>query len=255
MKNLLCVLLILSLLPAAVSCQADPPETAVMGSFAVTHSTTVFSESKTSDAQAPCERRLIPVPLLCQYPSLPTGCEAVAAAMVLQYYGVSITAEEFARDWLECSLDFYTQNGRRYGPDPNRCFVGDPFSTNSYGCFAGPIVSAVNRNAKGYVAKELNDLSLPELCATYVDRQQPLLIWATTGMKKPSAGNTWYFKNGERFTWIAGEHCLVLVGYDDDFYYLNDPTSGSTVAYQKHIVEQRFEELGCQAILIVPERP
>ena len=34
---------------------------------------------------------LLEVPLLCQYPALPTGCEAVAATMVLQYYGADIS--------------------------------------------------------------------------------------------------------------------------------------------------------------------
>ena len=44
----------------------------------------------------------------------------VAATMVLQYYVVPITAEEFA---------------------------GNPFSEYAYGCFAPPIVEAINGNS------------------------------------------------------------------------------------------------------------
>lgn len=40
------------------------------------------------------------VPALCQYPELPTGCEATAAAMVLQYYGEAITPSTLAGEWL-----------------------------------------------------------------------------------------------------------------------------------------------------------
>ena len=72
--------------------------------------------------------KLLAVPALSQYPQLPTGCESTAAAMVLQYYGSSITPEEFASSWLECDGGFYTDDGVTYGPDPSMVFAGDPFS-------------------------------------------------------------------------------------------------------------------------------
>lgn len=93
---------------------------------------------------------------------------------------------------------------------------------------------------------------MEQLCEKYIDNDMPLLIWATMNMIEPSAGNTWYLENDTAFTWIAGEHCLVLVGYNTDCYYLNDPISGSMVAYQKDIVEKRFAELGSQAVYISP---
>ncbi|MGN0251582.1 MAG: C39 family peptidase [Oliverpabstia sp.] len=200
----------------------------------------------------PAEEKLIDVPAICQYPELPTGCESVAATMVLQYYKVDITAEEFASDWLACSENFYSSEGKRYGPDPHKVFVGNPFSKKSYGCFAEPIVHAVNRNCTGYTARKITYRSLEQLCEKYIDNDMPLLIWATMNMIEPSAGNTWYLENDTAFTWIAGEHCLVLVGYNTDCYYLNDPISGSMVAYQKDIVEKRFAELGSQAVYISP---
>ena len=41
------------------------------------------------------------VPLICQKPKLPTGCEIVAATMVLQFYNENIVEEEFANKWIE----------------------------------------------------------------------------------------------------------------------------------------------------------
>ena len=56
--------------------------------------------------------------------------------------------------------------------------------------------------------------------------------------------------NGDLFTWTSGEHCLVLVGYDDYHYYLNDPETGTVVKYKKQLVQRRFEELNSQSIVL-----
>ncbi len=195
-------------------------------------------------------QKLIDVPTIAQSPELPTGCEAVSATMVLQYYGVDITAKEFALHWLECSENFYKANGKLYGPDPNKVFAGNPFTNHSYGCFAEPIVNAINRNSTDCKAQKITDRTLTELCEEYIDNDKPLLIWATMNMKESYEGNAWYLEDGAKFTWTAREHCLVLVGYNDAYYLLNDPMSGSTVAYQKNLVEKRFAELGGQAVYI-----
>ena len=196
--------------------------------------------------------KFIDVPVICQYPELPTGCESVAATMVLQYYNEEITTQRFAREWLECSEDFYTYQGKEYGPDPNEVFAGNPFSRNSYGCFSMPIVNAINQNSRTCEAKVITGRTLDELCAEYIDNDKPLLIWVTMNMKESYEGNSWYLEDGSFFTWIAQEHCLVLVGYNEEFYFVNDPMSGSVVAYQKNIVEKRFAELSNQAVYIHP---
>lgn len=203
-----------------------------------------------SEIKKQSAEKLIDVPNSCQYPELPTGCESVAATMVLQYYDVNITAEEFADSWLSCSDNFYSSGNKLYGPDPNDVFAGNPFNENSYGCFASVIVKAVNNHSTECKAEKITGKSLNRLCEEYIDNGKPLCIWATMGMKESKKGRQWYLQNGSLYTWISSEHCLVLVGYNDDYYFLNDPMSGSTVAYQKNIVEKRFKELGSQAVYI-----
>lgn len=198
------------------------------------------------------ESKILDVPAVCQYPKLPTGCESVSAVMVLQYYGRDISAEEFAGSWLKCSKAFYTSDKKQYGPDPNQVFAGDPFSENAYGCFAQPIADAVNENCTDLAAEVIRGTTLADLCREYVDNDIPIPIWATMGMKESKRGRTWFLKNGESFTWTSGEHCLVLVGYNGEYYFFNDPQSGSTVAYQRDISEKRFAELGSQAVYIHP---
>lgn len=194
--------------------------------------------------------KIIAVPTLCQYPELPTGCESVAAVMVLQYYGVNVTPKDFASTWLQCSNNFYTKNNKFYGPDPNKVFAGDPFSEKSYGCFASPIVNAINENSSECKAENITNKSLEEICGEYIDNGKPILVWATSRMKESKKGKSWYLEDGSKFTWISWEHCLVLVGYNETYYFFNDPMLGSTVAYQKNVVEKRFAELGMQAVYI-----
>lgn len=210
------------------------------------------ADSELTDVEGKAESKMLDVPTVCQFPTLPTGCESVSAAMVLQYYGKEVSAEELAGEWLRCSKGFYMSDKKQYGPDPNEVFAGDPFSENSYGCFAQPIANAVNENCSNLTAEVIRDVTLADLCREYVDRDIPILIWATIGMKESKRGRTWFLKSGESFTWTSGEHCLVLVGYDDEFYFFNDPQSGSTVAYQRDISEKRFTELGSQAVYIHP---
>jgi len=248
MKRRLFFFLTLLFLLCAPACRSPSAH----GSIAP-HRTELFNEAIAVPIPIPSEKgALLPVPALCQYPTLPTGCEATAAAMVLQFYGEEISPEAFAKDWLSCSEDFYSYFGKSYGPDPNKVFAGDPFSSNAYGCFAGPIADAVRRNSSACTAEILEGRTLEELCTDYIDEGMPLLIWATSSMRASEPGNSWYLDHKTPFTWIAGEHCLVLVGYDEQFYFLNDPASGSTVGYQKAVVEKRFAELGSRALLITP---
>ena len=72
-------------------------------------------------------------------------------------------------------------------------------------------------------------------------------------MRESSEGSQWLLANGETFIWPAGEHCMVLCGYDEKYYHLADPQSGSIVIYEKKLVETRFGELGKQAVIISHE--
>lgn len=195
-------------------------------------------------------QKILKVPELSQYPELPTGCEAACAAMVLNYYDVNITAPAFAQSWLEYDEDFEEYEDKLYGPNPNEVFVGNPFSEYSYGCYAPAIAKAVNSHSVLCEAEVIKYKSVKQLCSEYIDNDKPLLLWVTTGMKESKIEDFWYLEDDTYFYWLSGEHVMVLVGYNEDFYFLNDPTLGSTVAYKKEIVEKRFLELGQQAVYI-----
>ncbi len=192
---------------------------------------------------------LLDVPTLCQYPALPTGCEVTAAAMVLQWYGEPIPPQTIASDWLTCEA-LYEIGHELYGPDPHEVFVGDPFSTDGYGCYATPIANAINKGSAAHTAVVIKEETLATLYDQYVLKGQPVLAWVTMEMRAPYVGTRWQLANGEEYTWIAGEHCMVFVGADATRYYFNDPRTGGVVGYDKTLCEKRFAALGREALLI-----
>ena len=70
------------------------------------------------------------------------------------------------------------------------------------------------------------------------------MYWASIDLKPTIVGPEWkLFENGEIFTWISNEHCMLLVGYDEDKLYFNDPWHNhGTIGYDKELVVKRHKE-------------
>lgn len=192
------------------------------------------------------------VPVLSQFPEFPTGCESVSTVTVLRFYGENITAAKFIDEYLPKSADFYYESGRRYGPSPYDFFIGNPRTAASYGCMAPVIEKALCDYFGGSErVKNTTGAELSELCDKYIDNGIPVIMWATINMLETDPKNTWYLRDGTRFSWPGNEHCLVLTGYDADSYYFNDPYAGKTVKYKKQTVKDRYAELGRQSVVIL----
>ncbi|MBQ8683472.1 MAG: C39 family peptidase [Clostridia bacterium] len=205
-----------------------------------------------AETGSPQDAVLLAVPPLGQHPDYPTGCEVVCAAMALQFAGKGATVDELIDSHLPTSRDWYWYGGRFYGPDPNEVFCGDPRSEQSYGCVA-PLIEKMLLSYLGDNRQVINatGLSLSTLCTRYIDIGVPVLVWATVGMNPLTDGRSWILPDGSDFTWPTGEHCLLLIGYDGENYYFNDPTDGKRVAYVRITAEQRYEEMGRQALAVM----
>ncbi len=193
------------------------------------------------------------VPALGQYPGYPTGCEILSATMALHYVGDPVSPDTLIDRHLSTSTDWYFWEGVRYGPDPKEHFLGNPRSENSYGCFSPVIrdmLCSYLRQPERVV--EAGGLSLPQLCEQYLDNGLPVILWASMEMRPLQDGASWVLPNGETFTWPGGEHCMLLVGYDEESYYFNDPRAGDCVTYDRTLSEQRYEDMGRQALVIAP---
>lgn len=189
--------------------------------------------------------------------NIPTGCESVSTVAVLQHMGIDITVDDFIHNYLPCE-NFYRQDGVLYGPDPREAFAGDPYSRNSLGCYPPVILKALGAlKAADYPGTHdllfgnVSGADFDTLLSRYIDREIPVILWSTIDLKEPRNGMEYYLETGERYTWTAHEHCVVLCGYDSDYYYLMDPLQdGQIVARDKKLVELRYEQMGRQAIVI-----
>ena len=163
------------------------------------------------------------------------------------------TVEQFVDEFLPTNREFYVENSMHFGPSPYEYFIGNPKSSASYGCMAPVIEKALRACVDDSLTiSNLSGASLEVLCDQYIDNDIPVILWATIRMLETNPKISWYLSDGTRFTWPGNEHCMLLVGYDDTQYYFNDPYTGKLVAYDKTLTEDRFAELGRQAVVVFP---
>lgn len=210
--------------------------------------------------------KLINVPYINQ-DEIVYGCEAVSSTMLLQHYGYKISEKDFTDNYL-IKRDWYADiDGKVYGPDPNAAYPGNPYIEHGKNCGYGSYAPSTSKSIDKVLdplkhkTKITTGMNLPDLVVNYIDKGIPVLIWATMDMKVTQPGDSWIinyidesspYKIGDTFTWSAGEHCLVLVGYDDNNYYFNDPYKNhGLITYSKELVNQRFNELGKQSVVIL----
>lgn len=197
------------------------------------------------------------VPIILQIPNYHNGCESASSTMILQYYGYNITLPEVIEKVPIVPLEY--KKGRLYGGDPNESFTGS-MSSRGYGIYAKPMVDVLksiikDQNGKHQV-KNLTGSSLEDLL-TYVEMGHPIQIWATASLQtyEQSSKQEWYVKTldgeytNEKVTFPISEHCLVLVGYDEENIYLNNPLEGLSI-WNKEKFEKSYIDMGKQAIMI-----
>lgn len=203
---------------------------------------------------------VLDAPFLDQREEYPTGCESVSAVMALQYFGVEMDVEEFIDGCLPLGNAPYEDgSGRLVGCDPRKAFPGDPRTEGGWGCYA-PVIEKALRDLLGgrsdtshLTVETPTGKSLPELCAEYVAKGIPVIVWATVDMEPPEEYLSFLIEDtGEEFRWIYPMHCLLLTGWDEDGYLFNDPSAGKNQFYPKAAAELAYEGLGMQALALVP---
>jgi len=206
----------------------------------------IFEENNIETQIEPTDNyKIIQVPFISQSETYPTGCESVSAVMALNYWGISTSVDTFIDDYLYITDIAF---------DPNISFGGDPRGVG-FGCYAPVIKNALDKilDGESYYAEELNNVSLQDLCSQYIDNDIPVILWATINMQTPVNKISWTY-NGETITWIQSEHCLLLVGYDDNNYIFNDPwKEQSQTYYNKAQVAQAYAGLKSQAVVILED--
>lgn len=190
------------------------------------------------------------------------ACEIYASVSTLNYLNFDVSMDYFVENYVVTSDVVYDEDSEAYyGPDMNTCFAGDLYE--GYGMTAIATQKMLNNflqdNNSQLNATALSNVPLENLCNEYINNNVPVLLWATEFMQEPYVHKEWIVnyadenspvKIGDTVKWQMNEHCLVLVGYDDENYYFADSLQGEITPYDKELVETRYSQLGMQALVI-----
>lgn len=223
--------------------------------------TEVPSEEATQKYQKGTSYMIEGVPTI-QQSGLGAGCETYACTMLLQYLGYDMDEYQFADNYLICSLTSWSDDGSvHYGPDMNSAMAGTAYM--GFGIYAPAMAKSMNNYLKAVGSQQkatpLEGISLDELCHKYIDNDIPVMVWATTWMEEPEVGSTWVvdyvdenakYSIGDTVEWMEHEHCLVLIGYDEENYYFADSYKGAVSCFEKEVSQTRYEQIGTMAIVV-----
>lgn len=171
------------------------------------------------------EHVLLDVPLINQNPELKYGCEVTSLTMVLNYAGVKVDKLELYKNIQKDTDLLVRKNGNiiKWG-DPSVGFVGDMTGKNpGYAVFDKPMEDLVNSYLPER-AVNLTNYSFADL-EKHVKNGYPIVVWTTGDYKLPDRWEEWEH-NGKIIKTPLDLHAVVLVGFNDQFVFLNDPLSG-----------------------------
>ncbi len=182
----------------------------------------------------------------------PTGCEAVSATMLLKFKKYDVSVKTIIDNTKIGSKKYKGNDGKWYGANPFEKFVGHPsngLSKGSYGVFAKPIVDSM-KTVAGDKVKNISGCS-ENMLFSYVSKGQPVVVWCVKNGGNISDGVVWNYEDGSgSFQELIGEHCAVLIGYDENYVYLNDPSAGKDVKQSKVKFISNWKKLYSQAIIV-----
>ena len=201
------------------------------------------------------------VPSVSQLPYYPTGCEAASCTALLRYYGYNITLSQMVATIPRQNIVY--KNGKRYGPDINKKFVGNPAgtytsSTPGYGafspCIKKSLQKAIDDRGGDHRAKRISGCTFEELLEQ-ISNGRPAIVWATYQMLVPHSVNSWYIPQEDGtaryFQYPRGTHVFVLKGYSRNYVTVMDPYGGYSRTYNRSTFEARWNLLGKQAVVLI----
>lgn len=186
------------------------------------------------------------VPRINQYSmGYPTGCESAAITSLLKFWGVSVNISDVVNKLPKGSLP-YSENGVRYGGNPYLEFVGHPSTYSSYGVYEKPIISVANSFKSGVIDGTGSSL---DGVLNIVKEGRPVVVWVSMYMAVPYISTTWIYKpTGEKISWMANEHALVVIGYTPNQVIVADSLNGGIRYYDKGVFRSRYNTYGKRAV-------
>lgn len=209
-----------------------------------------YIASEVTDTSKPKKDSImLDVVLIKQNPELKYGCEVTSLAMVLNYAGIKINKMELYSA-IQKDPDPIVRSSSgdilKWG-NPNDGFVGDMTGrTAGYAVYDRPLVQLINHYLPG---RAVNLSNQPfENILEHVSAGVPVVVWTTGDYRNPNSFESWY--HGQQLIKVTLDlHAVVLVGYDQNNVYLNDPLSGGKqVRVGKEQFITSWKGLNCRAV-------
>ncbi|MEY2191406.1 C39 family peptidase [Neobacillus sp. BF23-41] len=198
------------------------------------------NEANKSDSVSTTPKKnsaMLNVVLIKQNPELRYGCEVTSLAMVLNFAGVKTSKMDLYRS-IRKDVDPLIRSPKgdivRWG-NPAYGFVGDMTGRRAgYAVFDQPMIALINQKLPG---RAINLTNMPfERVLEHVSAGYPVVVWTTGDYRLPDRWEGWY--HGKQYIKTPLDlHAVVLVGYDTNYIYLNDPLSGKK---QVRVGKQQF---------------
>ena len=194
-----------------------------------------------------------------QLPELPTGCEATALTIIMNYNGINVDKYEIAMEYMP-RMNLYYEKGILYGPNPMHVFAGTPSSVSGLGCFIPCICTTArkyfnaNKQIKSnYKIVDLSGKDLRTLLEDYVSQDNPLLVIVTPNLSKQFESLKWQIYHGKEWQWMSNHHAMVIYGFDNskNKIYVCDPLrENGKYTYNLDKFEEIYNSKGKNAMTI-----
>ncbi|MEG1624236.1 MAG: C39 family peptidase [Raoultibacter sp.] len=179
------------------------------------------------------------------------GCEVTSMAMLLQSVGSDVTKEALAEVIKKVPLWTLDGEERVYG-NPDEGFVGSLDSQDGeegYSVYHGPVVTAARSliAASGLKVIDLTGRDFDDVLKELISGHA---VWCITTVNFAPTENWEIWKTDVGPMGISWDiHSVVLVGFDDQFVYINDPYGDKGVAYDRQDFKAAWEQMGSQAVV------
>lgn len=205
-------------------------------------------EGGASEAPLPLAA-MIEVPVIDQLPELFNGCEVASLAMLLAAAGTPVDKMELAeRVAKDMTPIVWSEDGviESWG-NPNIGFVGDMTGeTDGFGVYHGPIFQLLADILQGR-AEDLTEQPFDKLLEAVAGGRQ-VVIWTNINFTPETVMETWLSDAGPvLMSW--NEHAVLLVGFDTDNFYVNDPYDGTAAKpIERDSLISSWLQMGSQAV-------
>jgi uncharacterized protein YvpB len=191
---------------------------------------------------------LLDAPIYRQHPELPSGCEITSLSMLLNFAGVAKSKMDLLPDMPRDTtpLKLNRDGTPSFWGNPNEGFVGEiTGKARGFGIYHGALFKLLKANLPNAVDLTQSSFETLEL---KLSEGIPSVVWTTIDFKVPAKWVTWDTPTGPIETTFM-EHAVLLVGYDDEYIYVNDPWTGKAkFPVKREQFLETWEAMGKQAL-------